>query len=157
MKAVVAAFNQEKALVGALSVITNLRMELFEALVRTPNSFVLDICSRNWILDMSPFPLQGQEEWQLQFQDLIVDICLILSIFIVSCHVLLKLITNTHTSTCQAAHLSIESPSLRHFKYKIQWESLNWEEESGRQAAEWRGMRVSVPPCRVWAKDCFQH
>ena len=35
MKAVVAAFNQEKALVGAFSVITNLRMELFEALVGT--------------------------------------------------------------------------------------------------------------------------
>ena len=33
MKAVVAAFNQEKALVGAFSVITNLRMELFEAAV----------------------------------------------------------------------------------------------------------------------------
>ena len=33
--AVVAAFNQEKALVGAFSVITNLRMELFEALVMT--------------------------------------------------------------------------------------------------------------------------
>ena len=33
MKAVVAAFNQEKALVGAFSVITNLRMELFQALV----------------------------------------------------------------------------------------------------------------------------
>ena len=33
MKAVVAAFNQEKALVGAFSVITNLRMELFAALV----------------------------------------------------------------------------------------------------------------------------
>ena len=33
MKAVLAAFNQEKALVGAFSVITNLRMELFEALV----------------------------------------------------------------------------------------------------------------------------
>ena len=33
MKAVVADFNQEKALVGAFSVITNLRMELFEALV----------------------------------------------------------------------------------------------------------------------------
>ena len=32
MKAVVAAFNQEKALVGAFSVITYLRMELFEAL-----------------------------------------------------------------------------------------------------------------------------
>ena len=35
MKAVVAAFNQEKALEGAFSVITNLRMELFEALLRT--------------------------------------------------------------------------------------------------------------------------
>ena len=35
MKAVVAAFNQEKALVGAFSVFTNLRMELFEALVET--------------------------------------------------------------------------------------------------------------------------
>ena len=32
MKAVVAAFNQEKALVGAFSVITNFRMELFQAL-----------------------------------------------------------------------------------------------------------------------------
>ena len=38
MKAVVAAFNQEKALVGvgAFSVITNLRMDLFEALPGTP-------------------------------------------------------------------------------------------------------------------------
>ena len=35
MKAVVAAFNQEKALVGAFSVITNLRMEFFEALMET--------------------------------------------------------------------------------------------------------------------------
>ena len=33
---VVAAFNQEKALVGAFPVIKNLRMELFEALARTP-------------------------------------------------------------------------------------------------------------------------
>ena len=33
MKAVVAALNQEKALVGAYSVITNLRIDLFEALV----------------------------------------------------------------------------------------------------------------------------
>ena len=32
MKAVVAAFYQEKALVGAFSVITNLRMEFFEPL-----------------------------------------------------------------------------------------------------------------------------
>ena len=36
MKAVVAAFNQEKALVGAFSVITNLRMDIFEALRATP-------------------------------------------------------------------------------------------------------------------------
>ena len=35
MKAVVAAFNQEKALVRAFSVITNLRMQLFEALAGT--------------------------------------------------------------------------------------------------------------------------
>ena len=35
MKAVVAAFNQEKALVGAFSMITNLWMELLEALVCT--------------------------------------------------------------------------------------------------------------------------
>ena len=33
MKAVVAAFNQEKALVGAFSVIMNLRMQFFEALL----------------------------------------------------------------------------------------------------------------------------
>ena len=38
MKAVVAAFNQEKALVGAFSVITNLRMQLFEALLITPST-----------------------------------------------------------------------------------------------------------------------
>ena len=35
MKALVAAFNQETALVGTFSVITNLRMDLFEALVDT--------------------------------------------------------------------------------------------------------------------------
>ena len=39
MKAVVAAFNQEKALVGAFSVITNLRMELFQALISTHSFF----------------------------------------------------------------------------------------------------------------------
>ena len=37
MKAVVAAFNQEKALVGAFSVLPNLRMELFQALLLTPS------------------------------------------------------------------------------------------------------------------------
>ena len=39
MKAVVAAFNQEKALVGAFSVITNFRMDLFVALVDSPDIF----------------------------------------------------------------------------------------------------------------------
>ena len=34
MKVLVGAFNQEKALVGAFSVITNLRMDLFQALVQ---------------------------------------------------------------------------------------------------------------------------
>ena len=43
MKAVVAAFNQEKALVGAFSVIANLRMELFEALVTIRSTSSLDI------------------------------------------------------------------------------------------------------------------
>ena len=41
MKAVEAAFNQEKALVGAFSVITNLRMELFEALKVSTVSVVM--------------------------------------------------------------------------------------------------------------------
>ena len=41
MKAVVAAFNQEKALVRAFSVITNLRMQLFGALNFTPLLIVL--------------------------------------------------------------------------------------------------------------------
>ena len=35
MKAVVGAFNQEKALVGAFSMIMNLRIELFQALLET--------------------------------------------------------------------------------------------------------------------------
>ena len=34
VKGVVAAFNQEKALVGAFSVIMNLRMDLFQALLQ---------------------------------------------------------------------------------------------------------------------------
>ena len=42
MKAVVAAFNQEKALVGAFSVITNRRMKLFEAL---DDNIAVDWCT----------------------------------------------------------------------------------------------------------------
>ena len=37
-KAVLAAFKQEKALVGAFSVITNLRMDLFQALVSSEDT-----------------------------------------------------------------------------------------------------------------------
>ena len=43
MKAVVAAFNEEKALVGAFSVITNLWMQLFEALVNISRVRVLSL------------------------------------------------------------------------------------------------------------------
>ena len=48
MKAVVAAFNQEKALVGAFSVITNLRMELFGALIATDAGPGHDLQPRGW-------------------------------------------------------------------------------------------------------------
>ena len=53
MKAVVAAFNQEKALVGAFSVITNLRMELFQALITISITKTITVptcpgCSRRW-------------------------------------------------------------------------------------------------------------
>ena len=58
MKAVVAAFNQEKALVGAFSVITNLPMQLFEALTLTlPHHFPPHAwCRVNWTVAM-----QGKE------------------------------------------------------------------------------------------------
>ena len=48
MKAVVAAFNQEKALVGAFSVITNLRMQLFEALVKCVSGLKLKVRGCPW-------------------------------------------------------------------------------------------------------------
>ena len=43
MKALVGAFIQEKALVGAFSVITNLRMDLFQALVITASEIMLSV------------------------------------------------------------------------------------------------------------------
>ena len=49
MKAVVAAFNQEKALVGAFSVITNLRMELFQALAYSDtDSAAQQVVRKSW-------------------------------------------------------------------------------------------------------------
>ena len=52
MKAVVAAFNQEKALVGAFSVIMNLRMELFEALVVLYRGNQENIAKITWEYDV---------------------------------------------------------------------------------------------------------
>ena len=48
MKTVVAAFNQEKASVGAFSVITNLWMELFEALGGTRDPGQGCECFERW-------------------------------------------------------------------------------------------------------------
>ena len=47
LNAVVAAFNQEKDLVGAFSVITNLWMELFQALVYKDCIVEMNCCCLN--------------------------------------------------------------------------------------------------------------
>ena len=65
MKAVVAAFNQEKALVGAFSVITNLRMELFEALVVTQSAVMKLVIS--------------SQEGSASFRDRVLVLCCALS------------------------------------------------------------------------------
>ena len=66
MKAIVAAFNQEKALVGAFSVITNLRMQLFEALISTDQ---LDVVAEGagvvHPVALAPHHLQKMVEWRL--------------------------------------------------------------------------------------------
>ena len=55
MKAVVAAFNKEKALVGAFSMITNLRMDFFEALLESQQpagecgGLRLDLCPAHFL------------------------------------------------------------------------------------------------------------
>ena len=54
MKAVVAGFNQEKALVGAFYMIMNIRMELFEALEKTQctdgeNGSLPQVTSYSWV------------------------------------------------------------------------------------------------------------
>ena len=55
MKAVVAAFNQEKALVGAFSMITNLRMDLFEALVIRGEISVIRDCGAKSVQTLLTF------------------------------------------------------------------------------------------------------
>ena len=58
MKAVVAAFNQEKALVGAFSVLTNLRMELFQALIITGILLIFSLPHNNYKSQLSrPYQL----------------------------------------------------------------------------------------------------
>ena len=58
MKVVVATFNQEKALVQALSVITNLRMDLFEALVLTVDGADCCVNTPSWRLKLLIAKLQ---------------------------------------------------------------------------------------------------
>ena len=59
MKGVVAAFNQEKGLVEAFSVITNLRMELFEALLRTVPPWFPSSPPRHFLPDYTALQLPG--------------------------------------------------------------------------------------------------
>ena len=66
MKVVVAAFNQEKALVGAFSVITNLWMELFEALEYRRllgGTFCMNFVTLQKLY--TEYELQGMEEERL--------------------------------------------------------------------------------------------
>ena len=57
MKAVVAAFNEEKALVGAFSVITNLRIDLrFNALVDTVDTLDTHQTMFNDTFELNNFP-----------------------------------------------------------------------------------------------------
>ena len=57
MKAVVAAFNQEKALVRAFSVITNLRMDFFEALQYT--DYLMTMVPGQVVTNLSPSLQRG--------------------------------------------------------------------------------------------------
>ena len=66
MKAVVAAFNQEKALVGAFSVITNLLMDLLEALEYRRllgGTFCMNFVTLQKLY--TEYELQGMEEERL--------------------------------------------------------------------------------------------
>ena len=73
LKAVVAAFNQEKALAGAFSVITNLRMDLFEALVED----TLETLAEHYIEELVDLAEGGTEDdedspwWEWILQDVL--------------------------------------------------------------------------------------
>ena len=61
MKAIVATFNQEKALVEAFSVITILRMEIFEALVGASVRY-FPLCTMTATTRPQPSPDPDQSE-----------------------------------------------------------------------------------------------
>ena len=63
MKAVVAAFKQEKALVGAFSVITNFRMDFFEALILTLCHTICDKCFNAEIWQISNNAAREYKQW----------------------------------------------------------------------------------------------
>ena len=95
MKAVVAAFNQEKALVGAFPVITNLRMELFQALLAILR------CSdpHGWILYSSSCCRKGKiMNFKKSGKILILKIT-----FIAMCYLFAKLQFCTQKSTKEQA------------------------------------------------------
>ena len=82
MKAVVAAFNQEKALVGAFSVITNLRMELFEALIDNVSigGVVVSLVTWSWPADTSCLATFSLHRWsprwgQARWCTLVAGVC----------------------------------------------------------------------------------
>ena len=59
MKAVIAAFNQEKALVGAFSMIRILRMDLFEALLSTHMEIMFGVFV--FLLERGEEGVEGQD------------------------------------------------------------------------------------------------
>ena len=61
MKAVVAAFNQEKALVGAFSMITNLRVAFVESLVLTHASVQREVVLSAAVIDQDAGAGDGGE------------------------------------------------------------------------------------------------
>ena len=69
MKAVVAAFNQEKALVGAFSVITNLRMELFGALVQSHLCNAQCSPQQSWIQTFAKFEVVQSQNREGPYED----------------------------------------------------------------------------------------
>ena len=105
MKAVVAAFNQEKALVGAFSVITNLRMELFQELMTelTTVMVVMQVAVR----------LFTEDGFLLVGGDLVRDVvryCTVLYCTVLYCTVLVRdVVRDDEKLVAELAHTSRET------------------------------------------------